>query len=242
VNWTVITYALLVGLLPSFIWLFFWTREDVTHPEPRKVLAGCFLGGVIAVFAAFHIEKLVGLYIRDWNMTISYFSLGITELQYIAWVIIEEILKLIVLIIALMTKADDEPIDAMIYAITIALGFSAMENMLFITHPFEIGQIGEGIITGTTRFIGATIVHTVSTASIGFMVGLTFFKTRLKKILFGIIGFIIALSLHSAFNLSIIKSTGSDVLKIFTWFWLAVVILIILFEEIKVVKPKLSKK
>ena len=48
------------------------------------------------------------------------------------WVIIEEILKYTAaLIVVFWHKAVDEPIDTIIYMITIALGFSALENTLF---------------------------------------------------------------------------------------------------------------
>jgi len=37
---------ILLGLLPSFAWLFFFLKED-THPEPKKMIALVFfLGGI----------------------------------------------------------------------------------------------------------------------------------------------------------------------------------------------------
>lgn len=228
----------MVGLVPAFIWLFFWTREDVTHPEPRKVIAGCFLGGVVAVFAAFFIENWLNNHITS---NLDLFNITALQFKYTSWVITEEILKFIVLIIAVMSTADDEPIDAMIYAISIALGFSAMENMFFITQPFITGQVANGIAMGAMRFIGATLVHTVSTGIIGFCIGFVFYRRRYVKIILGIVGLLIAIILHTIFNLSIIDGTDSAILKTFGWFWLAVVVLIILFEEIKAVKPKLLK-
>jgi hypothetical protein len=47
-----------------------------------------------------------------------------------------------------------------------------------------------------------------------------------------------AIAIHTGFNLSIINASASDTLKTFGWIWGAVVILIVLFEEVKAVKPR----
>ena len=58
------------------------------------------------------------------------------------WVIIEEVLKYsAALMVVLWHKAVDEPIDVIIYMITIALGFSALENALFIFNPLRDGRL-----------------------------------------------------------------------------------------------------
>ena len=45
-------YALLAGILPSLIWLWFWLREDSERSEPRWLLTASFFGGVVAVLIA----------------------------------------------------------------------------------------------------------------------------------------------------------------------------------------------
>ncbi|MDP2705715.1 MAG: hypothetical protein Q8O49_00725, partial [bacterium] len=37
----------IIGLLPGFIWLFFFLRED-RHPEPKKILVLVFIAGAIS--------------------------------------------------------------------------------------------------------------------------------------------------------------------------------------------------
>ena len=145
-----------------------------------------------------------------------------------------------VAVIALRSRNMDEPIDAMIYCITVALGFAALENALFILSPLGAGDVTKSIITGNMRFVGATLVHVVSSASIGFFIGLAYYRGRFTKFILMIFGILVAIALHSAFNLSIINVTATSALKVFGWVWLAVVILMILFEEIKAVKPKES--
>jgi RsiW-degrading membrane proteinase PrsW (M82 family) len=222
-----IMYALIVGLIPSFIWLYFWTREDLRHPEPKSLIAGSFLAGSIAVIVAIFAEKYVATFVSD------------PTLRYSIWAGIEEVLKFIaVAIVALRSADNDEPIDAMVYSIVVALGFAALENMLFLLGPLSSGEIARSIVTGNMRFIGATLVHIACSASIGFALGITFYKKKIIKILAATIGLGVAILLHASFNISIINADSGDTLKTFGWVWGAIIILIILFEEVKVVRPK----
>ncbi len=225
-----IAYALLSGVLPALLWLWFWLREDNLHPEPRSLLSISFISGGIVVIFAILAEGFIAEVVSN------------TQYRYIAWAAVEEIFKfLAVLFIASKLKGVDEPIDAMIYCITVALGFAGLENTLFVLSPLLQGDIAVSIVTGNMRFIGATLVHTVSTALIGFMIGLSFYRSYFTKFLLTTIGVILAIVLHASFNLSIIDGTVTNTLKVFGWVWLSVIVLMILFEEIKVVKPKSVK-
>ncbi len=227
-NVSTLVYAFLAGILPSLIWLWFWVREDI-HPEPRWLIIITFLGGFSAVIASIFAER----YVAGFQLE--------TSLQYTLWAGVEEVFKfLAIAVIALNSDFNDEPIDAMIYCVVGALGFAALENAFFLFQPIMGGAIAESIITGNMRFIGATLVHLVSSASVGFALGYVFYKGYFAKIIATIIGLVTAITLHSAFNLSIINGTTSDTLKAFGWVWGATVILIVLFEEIKVVKPQVS--
>ncbi|OHA16756.1 MAG: hypothetical protein A3C79_00260 [Candidatus Taylorbacteria bacterium RIFCSPHIGHO2_02_FULL_45_28] len=225
---TALLYALLSGILPSFIWIFFWLREDRQYPEPRSLLVACFFGGMLAVGAAVFIEQYIAKIYTD------------PTIRYTLWAATEEILKFIAIaLIGIRSQANDEPIDAMIYCIVVALGFAALENALFIMGPLSDGEIARSIVTGNMRFMGATLLHVVSSASIGFSIGYFFYHGRIVKIIAAVIGIIGAIAIHAIFNLSIIEASSNSTLQTFSWIWGAVVIMIILFEEIKVVRPKL---
>ncbi len=226
-NFTVIIYALMAGIIPSLLWLWFWLKEDNLHPEPRNIIALSFIAGCIAVVIAIMFEKFTQDLVSD------------TTIRYTIWAGIEEIVKFgAVVIVAFHARFLDEPIDAMIYCITVALGFAALENALFILNPLHLGQFSTSIITGNLRFIGATLVHVVSSASIGFMLGLVFYRGIVLKTFSILFGIILAITLHTSFNLAIIHGTATSTLRAFGWLWCAVVILIILFEEVKAVHPR----
>lgn len=221
-------YAFLAGIVPSFIWLYFWTREDVTHPEPRLLIAGTFLAGSLTVIAAIFAENYFGNMISD------------PTLKYSVWAAIEEIFKMVAVgLVAMTATANDEPIDAMIYFIVGALGFAALENMFFLIDPLRLGDVAKSISTVNLRFVGATLLHTVSSASIGFALGVTFYKSKIVKAFAAVLGLGVAIVIHASFNLSIVNASSEDILKTFGWIWGAIIVLIILFEEVKVVRPKI---
>ncbi len=220
----VIILAITGGVLPAVLWLWFWTREDKLHPEPKRLLLLAFIMGGLAVALSIPLQQLT----RD--------ILG-TDLSsgvIIAWAAIEEVLKyLLVLIAILWRKAVNEPIDTLIYMLTAALGFSAVENTLFLITPIMTQELLDTIITGNFRFFGATLLHLLSSSVIGIALALSYYKNHSTKITYTIIGVILAIILHAAFNLFILNSSSNDILQVFAFVWLGIVILLLFFEKIK---------
>lgn len=214
--------AFLGGVLPAFFWLWFWLKEDAKKPEPKGLLAICFLMGAIAVIFVIPIEKFI-------ENNISSELIKITS-----WATVEELIKYIaVLIILYKTTFVDEPIDWPILLITGALGFAALENVLFLIKPLSIEQSTVGLLTGNLRFLGSTLLHAVASGIIGISLGLSFFMRKKRKRLYLFIGLILAIALHSAFNFFIMNNNGSDFLKVFAFLWVATIINLLLLEKIR---------
>ena len=218
-----IILALAGGTIPALIWLWFWLREDRLHPEPRILILTAFLAGMLAVPLVIPFEKAVS----------DFFGSG--SLVFIIWAIVEELAKFFVAwAVVLRRKEVDEPIDAMIYMITVALGFSAIENSLFILAPIVSGDAVGALVTGNLRFIGATLLHIISSSAIGAAFALSFYKSAGLKKEFVIVGVILSILLHAIFNLLIIKGTSnSGTFFVFLSVWITVVVLMIVFERVK---------
>ncbi len=222
INAGAVFFAFLGGILPAVLWLIFWLREDRSHPEPRRLIVLTFIGGMMAVLVALALENIVELLVNRG-----------TTLSILLWAFIEEACKLgAATFIALRLKDNDEPVDAMIYLITAALGFAALENALFLLEPLGDGNIAGGLITGNLRFIGSSLLHVTASGAIGIFAAYAFCELRLRKnILIGI-GFILAVVLHTFFNFFILKGDNS-LFVIFGFVWLGVVLLILFFERVK---------
>jgi RsiW-degrading membrane proteinase PrsW (M82 family) len=219
--------AFLLGIIPALIWLWFWLKEDI-HPEPAKILTLAFLGGVISVLMVLPIQKIIYDYLVEYKV-----------LSFTLWAGTEEIVKfLVIYFVALKRKVVDEPIDDIIYLIVGALGFVTFENTLFLNQLIKDGDFIGTLINGNMRFMGASLIHIISSATIGVMLALSFYKKRTDRIIYTIIGVLVAIVLHTSFNLFIISEVAGNIFFIFGMVWIGIVVLLLLFEKIKHLKKE----
>lgn len=234
---SIITYAGIAGILPALAWLWFWLREDKLHPEPRGRVALCFIAGMLAVLIVISPEKFVAQSLGFNGDFYSFFQNAsvLTKIKlFVSWSTIEELAKYFMFIlVAFKSKDFDEPVDALIYTITVALGFSALENTFFIFPHFLSQDITQGFIIGNLRFLGASLLHVVCSAAIGFAIARSFYFALWKKILWNIGGLLTAIILHTTFNFFIIDSNGSKTFLIFGILWTGAIIILLLFEKLK---------
>ncbi len=221
----VVLFALVGGILPALLWLWFWLKEDAKNPEPNHLILLAFLGGMIAVPFTIPFEQAVLTFAK-------------TEFTVIVlWSFIEEVIKYTaVYLIALNSKFCDEPIDMLIYLITGALGFAALENSLYLMNSIVDGGIIAGALNTHLRFLGATLLHVVSSSAIGIALAFSFYQKK-KRTLYLILGIIAATVLHAVFNLFIIGIQDVlETLVVFSYYWFIVIVLIFIFERIKLLK------
>jgi RsiW-degrading membrane proteinase PrsW (M82 family) len=221
-----IFFALVGGILPALFWLWFWLKEDRAHPEPRSLIILSFLAGMAAVIAVIPAQKLINDYVSNVFWIVLLFAT------------VEELAKFFLAKISVLHRKDvDEPTDPLIYLITVALGFSALENALFLLSPILDGQVVSGIITGNLRFVGATLLHIASSATIGTAIAFGFYRNRLHKIFYLIFGVILSVALHTLFNLLIMEGDGKNIFLVFAGVWVMIILLILMFERVKKVHP-----
>ena len=225
-----VTAAAAGGILPALAWLWFWRREDSAHPEPRRLIALAFLAGMVAVGVAIPIEKMVQPLIAS------------TTLVFTAWSAIEELIKYgMARLTVLHSSQDDEPIDPVIYMVTVALGFAAAENTLFLLSPLSGDTVTQTILTGDLRFVGATLLHVLSSAVIGVALALSFYKKRGAKRRYALVGVILAVALHASFNFLILNTPQEHLFRTFGLVWLGLIILLAMLEYIKRIHPVVKK-
>ncbi len=224
-NPEILFWAFIVGVIPSLLWLWFWLREQ-EEPEPKGLLAIMFIMGMIAVILVLPIQQIIQKIISS------------HKLELVLWATAEEILKyLAVLIILRKTNIAKKPIDWPIYLITAALGFATLENTLFLIKPFSTLNETTSLFTvaslGQLRFLGSTLLHTISSGIIGIAIGISFYLDGWKRKWYLLTGFLAAIALHSTFNFFIIKNDGNDFLKVFAFLWVVTIIIMLLFEKVR---------
>ncbi len=218
----IIGIALIVGLLPALLWLWFWLREDKEDPEPRWLLFFTFILGMTTVIFVLPFEQLARSKINN------------PETLTIMWAAAEELIKYaVVAVLALRTSYVNKPLAFPIYFITAALGFAALENSLFLINPLTLGETTVGLLTTNLRFLGATLLHSVCSAMIGISMGLAFYGTWLQKKIALFVGLLTAIVLHSLFNFFIIRNDGQNFFSVFGFLWIVTIITMLLFEKLR---------
>ena len=223
--------AIAGGLFPALAWLWFWRREDAPHPEPRRLIALAFFAGMVAVALVIPIQKFVAPFLVS------------QTLIFTAWSAIEEVMKFLVAkVTVLRRREDDEPIDPVIYMVTVALGFAAAENTLFLISPLAGDSLLQTVMTGNLRFVGATLLHVLSSAAIGVMLGLSFYRSKNVRRLYSVGGVILAVLLHSIFNFLILNTAEEHLMRTFGLVWLGLIALLAMLEYIKRIHPVIRQR
>jgi RsiW-degrading membrane proteinase PrsW (M82 family) len=217
----ILIVSFLGGLAPALLWLWFWLKQD-THPEPRGLLFLAFILGMAAVIFAIPLERMAAGQFSD------------SKTLIVIWAAIEELLKLAaVTLLTFHSIYLDEPVDYPIYFMTTALGFAAFENSIFLIHPITVDGTTVSLLMGTLRFMGATLLHSVATGTIGVFLGLAFYRSFFTKILYLLVGLASAIALHSIFNFFIMDTSGSNILQTFGFLWVVAIIIMLLFEKLR---------
>jgi len=227
INFSTIAFALLGGMLPALLWLFFWLREDSMHPEPLWLIFKTFLAGSFAVILVLPFQKGVDYLFPGSGLT-----------AFVLWAVLEEAFKFgAAYFVAIRCLEDNEPVDAMMYMIAAALGFVALENALFIFNPLLQQDIVGGVLTGNLRFIGASLLHIVSSSTIGTALALSYYKSRKVKFWSVLAAFCIAVPIHTTFNLFIVNQDNLGTFLTFATVWSGITILMLIFEKVKSMTP-----
>ncbi|KKS82662.1 MAG: Protease PrsW [Candidatus Wolfebacteria bacterium GW2011_GWC1_43_10] len=127
------------------------------------MIAKTYIFGGLSAFAALFLEILVNQSLQKVIITLPRLieeNLSV----FIGFGVIEELVKFFfIYLVVRKSPYFDEPIDAMVYMVTGALGFAAAENLFLV---FSGGQESIFLVI-LLRFVGATLLHALSSAIVG---------------------------------------------------------------------------
>jgi len=225
-------YAIAIagGIFPALAWLWFWLKEDSRHPEPRRLIALAFLAGMLTVVIVIPIQKFVATYLMTQTAI------------FAAWSTIEEFAKYVIAWFAVLHRREnDEPVDAVIYMVAVALGFAGLENALFLLSPLSGDTVVQTVMTGNLRFIGATLLHVFSSAIVGIALAYSFYKPTLVREWYAALGVILASLLHAGFNFLILNTADEHLLRTFAGVWMGVIAVLFALEFVKRIRPRFGR-
>ncbi len=186
-SWWHVTIIITLGFAPGFFWLWYIYRRDL-EPEPLHLIRNCFIAGMGAVIA-------VGL-------------LGAPAKALPSWVVavivapvIEECIKFgACYAVAYRDKDFNEPMDGVVCAVAVALGFASLENVFYL---FDAMKQGISSLTFTTlvRAFFTVPGHALFGIMWGYALGRAKFEDQQRGRRIIAVGLLTGIAAHSFFNL-----------------------------------------
>lgn len=188
-------YAVLSALLPGLFWIWYFQRRDRFHPEPWPVLGRAFVIGAVAVLPAAALEYPFRSLIHGELdlVTAFWLSFGVVGFG-------EELIKLIAVYLGVYHLPEfDEPVDGIVYAVTAGVGFSVVENVLYIsTFGLEVAPL---------RAVIASLAHASFSGVSGHFLGKAKFGGAALPALSR--GLLLAAALHGVYDFILISQVVS---------------------------------
>jgi RsiW-degrading membrane proteinase PrsW (M82 family) len=126
------TEAAIAAFVPSLAWLALVYSRDRYEKEPKWLVAKLYVMSVLAVALAFILESLTRPRLSGAVVVVVASGLVVG--------LIEEGSKFSVLVLGTRRNPNlNEPVDGMIYASAVALGFAAIESLTYILRSYDVG-------------------------------------------------------------------------------------------------------
>jgi RsiW-degrading membrane proteinase PrsW (M82 family) len=144
-----------LSLIPCLIWLAFFYFQDWYQREPIWIIFVTFLLGAASALVALVLNTVGSA------VLLSMFGKTTTYKVLELWLVVgpvEEFVKMsAVLVFAYRRKEFDEPSDGVIYAAAAALGFAALENVIYLARHGEQIIMLRGIFANSGHALDAAI-------------------------------------------------------------------------------------
>ncbi len=165
------TWFLLQIVLPVLLWAAYHYYHDRHLPEPAANLVLCFLLGCGSAAISSWLYAGLGLV----GLRFDALELGLGNLpRLLAYSMlaigpIEELAKLLpFLLVVLRFRAFDEPLDGIVYASFIALGYATVENLHYLQFLTSVEAVARGF--------AAPLVHMMFASVWGYYVGRAYLR------------------------------------------------------------------
>lgn len=205
-------------ILPVIFWAAYHYHKDRHLPEPPQNLLLCFGLGLVAAGVAkamyFGLEPLGLRY--DATALAADNPMGLFAYAMLAIGPIEELAKLLPFVVVVVRfRAFDEPLDGIIYASFIGLGFAFAENLGYLDYLAPLEAAARGFASPVIHILFASIwAHWITRA----------WLDKRPLLLPGLAGFLIATLLHGSYDFLVLLHPvaalpTAAVMIVIVWVW-----------------------
>jgi RsiW-degrading membrane proteinase PrsW (M82 family) len=177
----------------ALFWLMYFDVKDRLRPEPRRLLVLAFLIGGGSAFVGVALYRLAA-----WSGLPG--DPGTTQLSILLYCLllvgpIEEGVKFLgARALVFRWKQFDEPIDGLVYAGAVAIGFASVENVVYLPYLHWPEQLA--------RALASPLTHSLFSALWGFGTARAFFesRTRTSRLLWQALPLVLAMVVHGLYD------------------------------------------
>ena len=183
---------LLLAILPPLLIAYYVYQKDKYDKEPKSLIIKSFLFGCVAIIPAIFLETIYDQSLFPNLFLYAFFGIAL----------IEEGVKYFFLKNYMYKKEEfNEPMDGIVYAVMIGLGFATVENIFYVFKYEE-----QGLFVAISRMFTAIPLHAVSGVVLGYFVGLAKFSQNKQPLLYK--GLFLAVLIHALYNYFIFLGHG----------------------------------
>ena len=182
----------LVAFTPGLFWLWFFLRQDVYRPEPRRLIAVTFVLGCLSTIPAIIAEAI---FLGDSSLEEGASLQATAAAMLLVVGPVEEACKFaVVRLKPYRSLYFDEPMDGLVYAAAASLGFASLENLGYVA------RFGPGVMIGRAPL--STLGHVIMGSIWGYALGLHR-QSGFRRTGLVVVSLALAAVAHATFNITV---------------------------------------
>ena len=181
----------LIAFAPGLFWLWFFLRQDVYRPEPRRLIALTFLLGCLSTVPA-----LIGevIFLGDADLVEGASLSAVAAGMLLVVGPVEELCKFgAVRLKPYRSLYFDEPMDGLVYAAAASLGFASLENLAYVA------AFGPAVMVARAPL--STVAHLVFGSIWGYALGVHH-ASGYNRTGLVVVSLVLAAFAHATFNIA----------------------------------------
>ena len=185
--------SLILAIVPPILIAYYIYQKDKFDREPKGLIVKSFLFGCLSVIPILFLETIF-----NENLFSSLFIY-----MFCGVALVEEGMKYFFLKKYLFNRSEfNEPLDGIVYAVMVSLGFATVENISYV-----IGAQEEGASVAVLRMFSAIPLHAACGVIMGYFVGMAKFNKKNNNSLL-LKGVFLATLVHAIYNYFLFLGQG----------------------------------